>query len=209
MTLHLEVFVLGPLENNTILLADPVSRDAVVVDPGLGVVDILSDLKPWRVKQIWLTHAHFDHFIGIRTLQQALGDDLCLGLHPADLPLYQEGGGAAQFNFQLTPGPAPTLSFGHGQILSIGSAGVTVRHTPGHSAGHVLFYVSELALALVGDLIFAGSVGRTDLPGGSQVTLLDSIRSQVLTLPPETRLIPGHGPETTVAMEAETNPFLV
>ena len=208
MTLNLNVYTLGPLENNTILLADPITRDAVVIDPALGIADILPDLEPWHLTQIWLTHAHFDHFIGIDALQQALGISLPVGLHPDDLTLYQEGGGAAQFNFRLIPGPLPTISFQHGQTLSVGAEKIEVRHVPGHSAGHVLFYLASLGAALVGDLIFAGSVGRTDLPGGSHATLIDSIRTQVLTLPPQTRLVPGHGPETTVVIEAETNPFL-
>lgn len=206
----IQTFVLGPLENNTCLLGDTLTRQAVIVDPSLGCESILPGLQAenWQITQIWLTHAHFDHTAGIESLCRALGAQLPIGLHPADLPLYQDGGGAKRFGFHNRPGPAPSLELQHGQTLLIGETSAEVRHTPGHTPGHVIFYLPSASTALVGDVIFAGSVGRTDLPGGSHALLLESIRTQVLSLPPATRLISGHGPATSVEQESRFNPYL-
>ncbi len=206
----IQIFTLGPLENNTCLLGDAPTRQAVIVDPSLGCESILSKLQAenWQITQIWLTHAHFDHTAGIESLQRALGKVLPIGMHPADLPLYLDGGGAKQFGIHNRPGPAPSIEFQHGQTLSIGGASVEVRHIPGHTPGHVLFYLPSAATALVGDVIFSGSIGRTDLPGGSYTQLIESICTQVLSLPPATRLISGHGPATSVEEESRSNPYL-
>lgn len=202
-------FILGPLENNTCLLGDPLTRQAVIVDPSLGSETLLAktELRDWQITALWLTHAHFDHTAGIERLLNTLGADLPVGLHPADLPLFQDGGGAREFGIQHAVGRLPSFEFHHGQTLSLGSQAVEVRHTPGHTPGHVIFHVPGASTALVGDVIFAGSVGRTDLSGGSHSQLMQSIRQQVLSLPPATRLISGHGPATSVAREARSNPF--
>lgn len=113
------------------------------------------------------------------------------------------------FGLHTPPQPEPTLFFEDGQILRIGSFQVEVRHCPGHSSGgQVIFYIPQAAAAFCGDVIFEGSIGRTDFPGGSYETLIHSIRTRILTLPPETRLYSGHGPDTTVAKETAENPFL-
>jgi len=202
--------VLGPLENNTYLIADPVSREAVVIDPSFDA-DIISEQiqqRNWHLSNIWLTHAHFDHIAGINALTRALSYTIGIGIHPADLELWQQGGGARFFGLEIDPGPKPNQFFYHGQKLFLGAEAVEVRHTPGHTPGHVIFYASENEIAFCGDLIFNRGIGRTDLPGGSQNELLNSIRTQVLVLPPQTRLLSGHGPETTVGEEAVENPFL-
>lgn len=206
----IRTFMLGPLQNNTCLLGDPLTRQAVIVDPSLGCESILPGLlaENWQITRIWLTHAHFDHTAGIESLCCALGAQLPIGLHPADLPLYQDGGGAKQFGIHNQPGPEPSFEFQHGQTLLIGNSSVEVRHTPGHTPGHVIFYLPSASTVLVGDVIFAGSVGRTDLEGGSHRQLIESIRTQVLSLPPATRLISGHGPATSVANESRFNPYL-
>jgi len=132
-----------------------------------------------------------------------------VALHPDDLPLWRFSGGAALFGLpHFDPGPEPTVSLAHGMHLSIGTHDIEVRHTPGHTPGHVVFYAPASNLVFCGDLIFYSGVGRTDLPGGSWETLLESIRTQVLTLPDPTRLLSGHGPETTVGRERRANPFL-
>jgi glyoxylase-like metal-dependent hydrolase (beta-lactamase superfamily II) len=210
MTLSISSYVLGPLENNTYLLADSVSSEAVLVDPALGSEAILEDVrrKHLKIVAVWVTHAHFDHISGINQLAKAIYPLDTIGLHPDDLALWREGGGARYFGINLRPQVEPTLSFFDGQQLGLGKHFIEVRHTPGHTRGHVVFYVKDLATVLCGDLIFHHSVGRTDLPGGDQVALLKSIRERILTLPPRTRLLSGHGPETSVGEEKAENPYL-
>ena len=210
MTLTISTYVLGPLENNTYLLADLTSSEAVIIDPALGSEAILEDIKRSHLKvtAIWVTHAHFDHISGINALAKAIHPLEAIGLHPDDLSLWREGGGARYFGINLRPDVEPTVYFSHGQQLTLGKHFIEVRHTPGHTRGHVVFYAKELATVLCGDLIFHRSIGRTDLPGGDMSALLNSIRTQILTLPPQTRLLSGHGPETSVGEEKSQNPYL-
>lgn len=210
MSLVVVTLQLGLMENNSYLIADPETRQAAVVDPSFDSENLLeeADRQGWTLTQVWLTHAHFDHIAGVRTISESQQPSLPVGLHPDDLPLWDQGGGARIFGFQIDPGAKPSIAFSHGQTLRLGSQTLEVRHTPGHTRGHVVFYAPGSDLVLCGDLIFYHGVGRTDLPGGSHQTLLHSIRTQILTLPPHTRLLSGHGPETTVAEEAVENPFL-
>jgi len=117
-------------------------------------------------------------------------------------------GGAPLFGMKIDPGPEPTVDLQHGQLLNLGEFQFEVRHTPGHTPGHVVFYCSQEAVVFCGDVIFQGSIGRTDLPGGDFSTLMNSINSEILALPDETRLLTGHGPETSVGIERQYNPFL-
>jgi hydroxyacylglutathione hydrolase len=210
MTLTLSTYVLGPLENNTYLLADSASSEAVIIDPALGSEAILEEIQRSHLKitGIWITHAHFDHISGINALVKAIHPLGEIGLHPDDLSLWREGGGASYFGINLRPDVEPTLFFSHAQQLTVGKHFIEVRHTPGHSRGHVVFYTKDLATVFCGDLIFHRSIGRTDLPGGDLSVLLNSIRNQILTLPPQTRLLSGHGAETTVGEENSQNPYL-
>lgn len=211
MALEIIRLVLGPMENNTYLLADSNSRQAVIVDPSFDSELAMEavDRNGWDLTAIWLTHAHFDHIAGVQTIQQANGKGpLPVGLHDADLPLWQQGGGARLFGMKVEPGPTPSIHFEHGQLLMLGNSSIEVRHAPGHTPGHVMFYSAEAGAMLVGDVIFYHGIGRTDLPGGSQAVLMQSIREQVLTLPHSTRLLSGHGPETTIEEELARNPFL-
>lgn len=210
MPLEIVSIQLGPMENNSYLLADPTTRQAAAVDPSFESQVILEEAlrQGWQIHAIWLTHAHFDHIAGISDLRQARETPLPVGLHKGDLPLWRQGGGAGLFGLEIDPGPEPTLEFSHGQTLQLGDFELEVRHTPGHTPGHVIFYSSQSGAAIVGDLIFYHGVGRTDLPGGNHSLLLRSIREQILSLPPSTRLLSGHGPETTVEEERAHNPFL-
>ncbi len=131
-----------------------------------------------------------------------------VALHPDDHVLWRAGGGGAKFGFDIDPGPEPTIDFQQGQILKLGSNEFEVRHTPGHTKGLCVLYVAKEGVCFCGDLIFKGSVGRTDLPGSDWASLENSIRSQIYTLPNETRLLSGHGPETTVGEEKQFNPFV-
>lgn len=210
MALKILSLQLGPMENNTYLIADEQAGKAVVIDPSFESEAVLDEINrhSWALEGIWLTHAHFDHIAGIRPLVDAFPGPLPIGLHPGDLDLWREGGGARNFGLVIEPGPEPTLLFTDGQSLQLGESTFMVRHTPGHTAGHVIFYAPAESVAFCGDVIFYRGIGRTDLPGGNHARLLKSIREKVLTLPGPTRLLSGHGPETTVEEEAAENPFL-
>ncbi len=210
MSLNCVTFVLGPLENNTYLIVDGDSGEAAVIDPSFDCQVVLDEVRQqgWNLTQVWLTHAHFDHIAGVSTIAGSTKPPLPVGLHPGDMVLWRQNGAAPHFGVRFESGPEPSIEFTHGQILSLGKSTFEVRHTPGHTRGHVIFVSQDENIVWCGDLIFSGSVGRTDLPGGDGAALLRSIQTQVLTLPPETRLLSGHGAETTVKAEIEHNPFL-
>jgi hydroxyacylglutathione hydrolase len=201
---------LGPVQTNTYVIANEKTREAVVIDPAWDGEVILAQAgqRRWHISSLWLTHAHFDHLGGAAAVADGVTPPPPVAMHPEDQGLWRNQGGAVHFGMHIDPGPEPTIELSHGQILHLGEIEMQVRHTPGHTRGGVVFYCPSEKLAFVGDLIFQGSVGRTDLPGGDFDTLIESIRSQILSLPDETRLLPGHGPETTVGIERETNPFL-
>ncbi len=198
----------GAFAENCYILADPRSRAAVLVDPGEEAARFLARLEAgrYRLQAIWLTHAHLDHIQGVAAVKRATG--VPIHLHPADRPLYDaapEQG--AWLGLPAAQPPPPDAELSDRAALAVGSCTFEVRHVPGHSAGSVAF-VGD-GLAVVGDAVFAGSIGRTDLPGGDTDTLLASIRDRILTLPDDTLIYPGHGPQTTVGREREGNPFLV
>lgn len=208
--LEIVSFTLGPAQTNAYLIADPSSGDSAVIDPSWDGHLILGEAiaRAWRIAHLWYTHAHFDHIGGAAAIADALNPLPLVALHPADHVLWRAEGGAPLYGFRIDPGPEPTIDLVHGQVLRLGTATLEVRHTPGHTPGHVVLYCPEEKLCFCGDLIFQGSVGRTDLPGGNWETLENSIRSQIYTLPDETRLLPGHGLETTVGEEKVHNPFV-
>jgi hydroxyacylglutathione hydrolase len=201
---------LGPVMTNAYLVADPETKDAVVIDPAWDGHLIVAEAarRGWQIKQIWVTHAHFDHMGGAGDIVKALELPPDVGLHPKDLLLWKAKGGAPFFGVKFESHTKPNLKLEHGQVLRLGDTTAEVRYSPGHTKGHVMFYFKDEGVLFSGDVVFQGSVGRTDLPGGNWDTLLSSIRKQVLTLPDETRILPGHGPETTVGWERKTNPFL-
>lgn len=203
-------FILGPVQTNAYLVADSETKEAAVIDPAWDGHLILeaAQKRGWRIAHLWYTHAHFDHIGGAGAIADALNPLPLVALHPNDHVLWRAGGGSAVFGFNIDPGPEPTIDLHQGQILRLGSVEFEVRFTPGHTPGHCILYVSSSHVCFCGDVIFAGSVGRTDLPGGSWEQLEKSIRTQVYTLPDETRLLSGHGPETTVGEEKRNNPFV-
>ena len=209
--LEIITLTLGPVQTNTYLVADSDTRDAAVIDPAWDGKLILSEAQSrgWRIAHLWYTHAHFDHIGGAAAIADASEGPLPLvALHPDDHVLWRAGGGGAIFGFNIDPGPEPTIDFAQGQILRLGSNEFEVRYTPGHTKGHCVLYIPKENICFCGDLIFNGSVGRTDLPGGDWATLENSIRTQIFTMPDETRLLSGHGPETTVGEEKMNNPFV-
>ncbi|MGE5224170.1 MAG: MBL fold metallo-hydrolase [Omnitrophica WOR_2 bacterium] len=208
--LSVVMLTLGPVQTNAYLVADEQSGAAAVIDPAWDGQLILTEAgqRGWHIQAIWLTHAHFDHIGGAGAVADGLNPPPAVALHPDDHALWQMQGGAPLFGMQIDPGPEPTIDLYHGQILHLGDFELEVRHTPGHTRGHVVFYCASASIVFCGDVIFQGSIGRTDLPGGNYPTLMNSIQTQILTLPDETRLLSGHGPETKVGIERYYNPFL-
>ncbi|MDH3290840.1 MAG: MBL fold metallo-hydrolase [Gemmatimonadota bacterium] len=197
----------GSFQENGFIVADDASRDAVVVDPGEEAELFLTRLETedLRLNAVWLTHAHLDHILGVATVVERTG--VPVHLHPADRPLYDAAANqGVWFGMQVEPPPPPNHELQAGDTLSVGRYRFTVRHVPGHSPGSVAFIGH--GIAIVGDALFAGSVGRVDLPGGDGATLLESIRRELMVLPDETIVYSGHGPETTVGRERSSNPFL-
>lgn len=195
---------------NTYLIADDLTGEAVVIDPADEGERIVSEAEKhgWRIGSIWLTHAHFDHLAGAAGVADACSPAPPVALHADDYSLWRMKGGAAIFGLQIDPGPEPTIEFQHHQTLFLGNNQFKVLHAPGHSRGHVMFYNEADKVLFCGDVIFQGSIGRTDLPGGDFSTLINSIQSQVLTLPDDIRLLSGHGPESTIGEERKSNPFI-
>src|SRR5574339_1174402 len=208
--LEIVSFTLGPADTNTYLVADSGTNEAAVIDPAWDGHLILAEAQKrgWRIGHLWYTHAHFDHIGGAGAIADALNPLPLVALHPSDHVLWRAGGGGASFGLNIDPGPEPTIDLVHGMILKLGSNEFEVRFTPGHTRGHCVLYVASAGVCFCGDLIFAGSVGRTDFPGGSWEQLEESIREQVYTLPDTTRLLSGHGPETTVGEEKRSNHFV-
>jgi glyoxylase-like metal-dependent hydrolase (beta-lactamase superfamily II) len=208
--LEITPFILGPVSTNCYLIADPDSGEAAVVDPAWDGSVILEEAKKrgWKIGQLWYTHAHFDHFGGAAAIAEALNPLPIIALHPLDHDLWQNQGGAPLFGMHIDPGPKPTVNLAQGQLLHLGGVTFEVRHTPGHTPGHCVFYCAQANVLFSGDLIFQGGVGRTDLPGGDWETLVESIRKRVLSLPNETRILSGHGEESTVGEEKGKNPFV-
>jgi glyoxylase-like metal-dependent hydrolase (beta-lactamase superfamily II) len=197
----------GQFQENCYLLGDRSRGEAVIVDPGEEWERFLAELerRRWRLTAIWLTHAHIDHVLGVGEVHTATGAPI--HLHPADRPLYdnapQQG---LWFGLRIAAPPPPQVDLAAGQTLSVGQFEFTVRETPGHSPGSVSLVGP--GMVLTGDALFAGSIGRTDLPGGDYDILIASIRRELLSLPDDTVVHSGHGPRTTIGAERRTNPFL-
>lgn len=206
-SLHVVPIPNGSFAENCYLVYDAEHPETILVDPGEEAERFLAEAarRSRSISAIWLTHAHIDHIQGVAEIREATGAPI--HLHPADRTLYDalpEQG--LWLGLRLVKPPPPDHPLAHGQALRIGGARFEVRHAPGHTPGHVCF-VGE-GLVLGGDVLFRGSIGRSDLPGGDFETLLESIRRELLSLPDSTIVHPGHGEATIIGNERTTNPFL-
>lgn len=201
-TLHI-----GPFDNNVYVIACTNTRQTAVVDVGFEPETVVAEVRAagLDVRYMLNTHAHYDHAAGMRAAQAALGGDYWL--HPEDRPLLdaltQQG---AMFGLPPAEGPEVIHDLEHGMRLALGDSEIEVIHAPGHSPGSVCFLWDDMLWD--GDVLFAGSIGRTDLPGGSFRTLEASIRGRLFTLSDDVRVFPGHGPPTTIGRERLHNPFV-
>lgn len=196
----------GPLQENAVLVAGA-ENEGFLFDPGDDAGRILALVQGAgvTVRGILLTHAHFDHIGAVQPVREALG--VPAWLHPADQPLYRLGAAsAARWNLPFIQPADPEHEITQGQTFTAGDLTLTARELPGHAPGHVVFVGDGFVVA--GDTLFQGSIGRTDLPGGNHTQLLGGIARELLTLPDDTAVYPGHGPATTVGAERRTNPFL-
>jgi hydroxyacylglutathione hydrolase len=204
-----EILPVGPLQCNCSILGDETSREAIVVDPGDDIPRIMALLAKHSltVKQIIITHAHIDHIAGAARLKRLTGAPILYNQN--DLPLVRMMDVQATWLGVPTPtveSPDDTLE--DGKLITITGLSGSILHTPGHTEGSVCVYLPDQTLLLAGDTLFAGSIGRTDLPGGNTQKILASIHDRLLTLPDEVEVIPGHGPRTTIGSERALNPFL-
>jgi len=203
------VFPVGPLQCNCSIIGDEQTREAMVIDPGDQIEDILQILKSENLtlKQIVVTHAHIDHVGGAMKLKAATGAPILM--NQKDEVLLKMLDVQASWIGMKPPGAVQVdEAVGEGRILQVGNLSSTVIHTPGHTEGSICLYFPEQKTLIAGDTLFAGSIGRTDLPGGSFEKIIRSLHNQLLQLPDETHVIPGHGPMTTIGQERESNPFL-
>src|SRR6202044_3950317 len=201
-----EILPVGPLQCNCSILGDETSHEAIVVDPGDDIPRILALLAKHglTVKQIIITHAHIDHIAGAHRLKQITGAPVLYNQN--DIPLVKMMDEQAEWIGVPTPTvDNPDDPLEDGKIISISGLSGSILHTPGHTEGSVCLYLPDQTLLLAGDTLFAGSVGRTDLPGGDVRKLLKSIHDRLLTLPDEVKVIPGHGEETDIGTERATN----
>jgi hydroxyacylglutathione hydrolase len=205
--LILQTLVVGPLETNCYILGDEKSKDAVVIDPGGDFEEIEQALRrlSLKAKYIVLTHGHFDHTGALARLKKATGAEVLI--HSADANMLSSSGRAQPFFLETGTETCPAdRTLTDGDKVKFGRYELEVLHTPGHTPGGISLAVDKMIF--VGDTLFCGSIGRTDLPGGSYEQLMHSIRSKLLSKPDEYLVYPGHGPSSSIGEERESNPFL-
>ena len=204
--MEIETLVLGPLQSNCYIVSDEKSREAMVVDPGDEPEKIAAaiDAKKLNIGFIVCTHAHFDHMGGVSALKEKTGAQIVL--HKDDLEIYRGSGKHARsWGHEITQPPEPDRLVKEGDVLSLGELSFEVLSTPGHSPGGICLFGEGVLIS--GDTVFAGSVGRTDLHGGDMESLKSSF-ARIMSLLPETAILPGHGPTSTVAQERYMNFFI-
>jgi glyoxylase-like metal-dependent hydrolase (beta-lactamase superfamily II) len=204
-----KILPVGPLQCNCSIIGDETTHEAMVIDPGDDIEDIVAiiDQHKLQVKQIVITHAHIDHVGGAMKLRARTGAPILLNQN--DYALLKMLDVQASWLGMASPGEVKIeADLAHDQTLRAGNLSANVLHTPGHTEGSVCLYFPAQKILIAGDTLFARSIGRTDLPGGSFEKIIRSLHDRVLTLPDDTTVIPGHGPVTTIGEEREENPFL-
>lgn len=200
---------LGPLQTNCYVVACTVTNTAAVIDPawdGRGIAKQV-EKQGWTIAHILLTHTHFDHVGGLAELKDLTGAPVYV--HPDAIPLLELAQvSAAAWGFTVETPPPPDIQLQAGDIVEIGELRASVLFTPGHAPGHVCFHLPDHNVLLDGDVLFQGSIGRTDLPGGDYDLLMLNIWEKLMILPDNTRVLSGHGPVTTIGDERRNNPFL-
>ena len=204
-----EIFPVGPLQCNCSVIGDPATHEAIVIDPGDDIERVIAALDKHKitVKQIVITHAHIDHVGGAMKLKKLTGAPILMNQN--DVALLKMLDVQAAWVGMKSPG-AVTIDadLGSGDQITVGNLNASVIHTPGHTEGSVCIYFPVQEKLIAGDTLFAGSIGRTDLPGGSLDKIMRSLHHDVLALPDETLVVPGHGELTTIGEERASNPFL-
>lgn len=207
--IKLTAFALGDFQTNCFVLEDLEDGDCWLIDAGDRPGEMLEYVQQQELvpTKLVLTHAHADHIAGVAAVRE-LFPELSIYLHPSEHDWMTDTGLnlSANWGYPVVM-PEATHELEHGSTLKLGPRVITVRHTPGHSPGGVVLYCAEAQMAVVGDTLFAGSVGRTDFPTSDEPALYQSVREQLFTLPDETVIFPGHGPASTIGREKATNPF--
>lgn len=204
-----EIFPVGPLQCNCSVIGDESTREGMVIDPGDDIEDVLAVIRKHNltIKQIVITHAHIDHVGGAMKLRAATGSPILLNQNDYDLLRMLD----VQAAWVQMPAPGKVeidQTVGQADTVKAGGLEATVLHTPGHTEGSVCLYFPAEKKLIAGDTLFAGSIGRTDLPGGSFEKIIRSLHEKLLALPDDTVVVPGHGPLTTIGEERASNPFL-
>jgi len=209
MATEIKTFQVGPLDVNCYILWDSETLDAFIIDPGGNgplIKEAVASLG-LKVRYIVNTHGHFDHVGADGELRKFYS--VPLAIHKGDVPLLKDASGHAEiFGIKTPPQPSPDLFLTNNASLEAGSVKMEIRHTPGHTKGGVCLYIKSAGLLFSGDTLFAGSIGRTDLEGGSTEELMNSIKTRLLPLDDDVRVLPGHGPATTIGDEREHNLFI-
>lgn len=204
-----KTFPVPPLGCNCSILGDPVTKQAIVVDPGGAHEEILEEVRVLGLTVVTVlhTHAHFDHFLASGEIKKATGANLCL--HPKDRELWEMLEMQCRlFNVPYVPVPPPDYWLQDDEKIMLGGLEGSAFHTPGHTPGSMCFYFPDQNLVLSGDTLFRGGIGRTDLWGGDYRAIERSIRERLYALDDKTCVITGHGPETQIGLERESNPFI-
>lgn len=202
-SLHVLPFICGPIANNTYALYDEESKDCVIIDPSFSFNRVLEELRKfgYTPREYWLTHAHWDHFVGT-AYPESIASGAVAHVHPEDEILFKEGIRTMQRQIPfIVSSPEPVYDLKDNKTLNVGAYTFQTLFTPGHAPGHCCFYCEQAGWLFSGDLVFFHSYGRTDLTGGDLKTLMKSIRERVLTLPDDTLILPGHEEYTFVRDE--------
>lgn len=210
--LKVEKFVVNPLQENTFVISDE-TGECVFIDPGFYFEEERNEIKKYvadnNLKPVLIanTHCHFDHLMGVEFIRKEYG--IPFKAPSGDAFWVEKAIEQAQmFGFEMEPVRAPDFFFQDDEMLKVGNSAFKIIHVPGHSTGHVVFYAEKENILIGGDVLFYGSIGRTDLPGGDYNTLISNIKTKLFGLPGETKVFCGHGPETTIGFEKSSNPFL-